>query len=204
MKTASIPATIGSIVTASALLSACSLGSSEDAASSDDPANSTTAEESSDSSSEGTQRAKEGRISVEIPESWTETPDFNPTMNGFTTSWANDQDEPTDIVRMSSDQGQGPTATANMGYFEANALFRTTHGTEFELGESRDLDIENADEAKLTTWTTRDTGGSTVKGAWVFVSDGDNSAAGVEIMAITLSDDEIEAMIDSVQFDPDA
>ena len=52
---------------------------------------------------------------------------------------------------MSPNQGNGPTALANMGYFEANALFGTTHGTDFELDESRDLKIKSADEAKLTT-----------------------------------------------------
>lgn len=110
---------------------------------------------------------------------------------------------PTDIARMSYNQAQGPTAMATMGYFEANAMFSTTHGTEFELGESRDLKIKNADEAKLTTWTTNGSKGETVKGAWVFVSSGADGAAGLEIAATTLSDKEIEKIIDSVEFNPD-
>ena len=72
------------------------------------------------------QRVQEGRIFIELPEGWTENPNFKPTMNGFTTSWANDQENPTDIARMSSNQGQSSTAMATMGYFEANAMFSTT------------------------------------------------------------------------------
>ncbi len=203
MKAASIPATIATIFTSAALLSSCSLIDSD----SKDPNSPDSAQsdaDSSESSDGNMQRAQEGRISVELPEHWAENPNFKPTLNGFTTSWANDLDDPTDIARMSSDQGQGPTAGANMAYFETNAQFSTTHGTEFELGESRDLDIENADEAKLTTWTSNSSDGGTVRGAWIFVSGSDYGAAGLEIMALTLTDKEIEAMIDSVQFDPDA
>lgn len=188
MKPAPFAATITVLFTSATLLSSCTLGAFDG---------------SSKSDNKGTQRAKEGRISIELPEGWTENPDFKPTMNGFTTSWANDLDNPTDIARMSSNQGQGPTAMANMGHFEANALFSTTHGTDFELGESRDLKIKNADEAKLTTWTTNGSKGETVKGAWVFVSSGTGGAAGLEITATTLSDKEIEEIIDSVEFNPD-
>lgn len=149
------------------------------------------------------QRISEGRISVIVPKQWSKTPDFNPTFNGFTTSWANSQEDPTDIVRMSSDQGQGPNAEATMGYFEANAMFKSTHGPDFKLGSSKDLDIKNATQAKLTTWTTIDKSGRTVQGAWVFVSAEDDPAvAGVEIMALTLTKDEINNMVDSIQFDP--
>lgn len=149
------------------------------------------------------QRISEGRISVVVPKEWSKTPDFKPTFTGFTTSWANSQEDPTDIVRMSSDQGQGPNAEANMGYFEANAMFKSTHGPDFKLGNSKDLDIKNATQAKLTTWTTIDKSGRTVNGAWVFVSaDDDPAVGGVEIMALTLTKDEINNMIDSIQFDP--
>ena len=193
----SLPVKIAAVIASAALLGSCSLITSED---------SDQAENSGQSAAEGMQRVEEGRISVELPEDWVETEDFKPTMNGFTTSWSNaDKEadkEPTDVVRLSSDQGQGPTATATMGYFEVNAQFRTTHGKDFELGESRDLDIENADEAKLTTWTTNEKSGKTLQGAWVFVSAGGAGAAGVEILALTLSEEEIEAIIDSVKFDP--
>ncbi len=203
MKPASIAAKITVLLTSAALLSSCSLGNSDDAANSAESDKTQASEDSSKSAFTGMQRAQEGRISIELPEGWTENPNFKPTMNGFTTSWANDQENPTDIARMSSDQGQGPTATANMGYFEANAMFSTTHGTDFELGESRDLKIKNADEAKLTAWTANGSKGETVKGAWVFVSSGADGAAGLEIMATTLSDSEIEKIIDSIEFDPD-
>ena len=165
MKPASISAKITVLLTSAALLSSCTLGSFDGSSNPAESDNAQVSEDSSQSDSKGIQRAKEGRISIELPEGWTENPDFKPTMNGFTTSWANDQDNPTDIARMSSDQGQGPTALANMGYFEANTLFSTTHGTDFELDESRDLKIKNADEAKLTTWTTNGSKGETVKGA---------------------------------------
>lgn len=203
MKPASIAAKITVLFTSAALLSSCTLGASDDADSLAEPGSTHASEESSEPESTGTQRAQEGRISVGLPEGWRENPNFKPTMNGFTTSWANDLDEPTDIARMSSNQGQGPTATATMGYFEANALFSTTHGTDFELGSSRDLEIKNADEAKLTTWTTNGSKGETVKVAWVFVSAGANGAAGLEIAATTLSDKEIEKIIDSIEFAPD-
>ena len=193
----SLPVKIAAVITSAALLGSCSLVTSND---------SDQAENSDQSLTDGMQRVEEGRISVELPEDWVETEDFKPTMNGFSTSWSNaDKEadkEPTDVVRLSSDQGQGPTATATMGYFEVNAQFRTTHGKDFELGESRDLDIENADEAKLTTWTTNEKSGKTLQGAWVFVSAGGAGAAGVEILALTLSEEEIEAIIDSVKFDP--
>lgn len=193
----SLPVKIAAVITSAALLGSCSLIASED---------SDQAENSAQSVTEGMQRVEEGRISLEVPADWEETEDFKPTEDGFTTSWSNaDKDagkEPTDVVRLSSDQGQRPTATATMGYFEVNAQFQTTHGKEFELGESRDLDIENADEAKLTTWTTNEKSGKTLQGAWVFVSAGSDGAAGVEILALTLSEDEIEAIIDSVEFDP--
>ena len=129
MKPASIAAKITVLLTSAALLSSCSLGNSDDAANSAESDKTQASEDSSKSAFTGMQRAQEGRISIELPEGWTENPNFKPTMNGFTTSWANDQENPTDIARMSSDQGQGPTATANMGYFEANAMFSTTHGT---------------------------------------------------------------------------
>ncbi|MCG7297551.1 MULTISPECIES: hypothetical protein [Brevibacterium] len=149
------------------------------------------------------QRISEGRISVVVPKQWSKNPDFKPTLTGFTGSWANSLEEPTDLVRMSSDHGKGPTAEATMGYFETNAQFRSTYGREFKLGESKDLDIENASQAKLTTWTTNEKTGRTVQGAWVFVStEKDNAVAGVEIMALTLSNDEINAIIDSIEFDP--
>lgn len=171
-----------------ALLSSCGIGGSSDT---DKPDNS------------NQQRVSEGRISVVVPEHWSKTPDFKPTLNGFTSSWANSQEEPTDIVRLSSDQGQGPTAEATMGYFEANAMFKSTHGREFKLDESKDLEIENATEAKLSTWTTNEKSGRTLRGAWVFVStEGDVAVAGVEILALELSDEDINAMIDSIQFDP--
>ncbi|WP_035009690.1 hypothetical protein [Corynebacterium jeikeium] len=193
----SLPVKIAALITSAALLGSCSLVASE---------GSDQAENSGQSAAEGMQRVEEGRISLEVPADWEETEDFKPTENGFTTSWSNaDKDagkEPTDVVRLSSDQGQGPTATATMGYFEVNAQFQTTHGKEFELGESRDLDIENADEAKLTTWTTNEKSGKTLQGAWVFVSAGGGGAAGVEILSLTLSEDEIEAIIDSIKFDP--
>lgn len=196
-KSHSLPVKIAAVITSVALLGSCSLVTSEE---------SDQAENSGKSAADGMQRVEEGRISLEVPEDWVETEDFKPTKNGFTTSWSNADEEadkePTDVIRLSSDQGQGPTATATMGYFEVNAQFRTTHGKEFELGESRDLDIENADEAKLTTWTTNEKSGKTLHGAWVFVSAGDGGAAGVEILALTLSDDEIEAIVDSVRFDP--
>lgn len=90
-----------------------------------------------------------------------------------------------------------------MGYFEANAMFKSTHGREFKLDESKDLEIENATEAKLSTWTTNEKSGRTLRGAWVFVStEGDVAVAGVEILALELSDEDINAMIDSIQFDP--
>ena len=139
-----------------------------------------------------------------MPKDWEENEDFNPTDNGFTTAWANDLDETTDLVRLSSDQGQGYTAGENMAYFEANALFSTTHGEDFKLGESRNLEVDNADQAKLTTWTTTDVDGNLVYGAWVFVSKGNDGAAGVEIMSLTLSEKDIDKIIDSVEFDPDA
>ena len=171
-----------------ALLSSCGIGNSGDTDEPDDA---------------NTQRATEGRISIAVPKEWSQTPDFKPTLNGFTSSWANSQEEPTDIVRLSSDQGQGPTAEATMGYFEANAMFKSTHGREFKLGNSKDLDIKNATQAKLTTWTTIDKSGRTVQGAWVFVSaEEDPAVAGVEIMALTLTKDEINNMVDSIQFDP--
>ena len=196
-KSHSLAVKIAAVITSAALLGSCSLIASED---------SDQAENSAQSVTEGMQRVEEGRISLEVPADWEETEDFKPTENGFTTSWSNaDKEadkEPTDVIRLSSDQGQGPTATATMGYFEVNAQFRTTHGRDFELGESRDLDIENADEAKLTTWTTNEKSGKTLHGAWVFVSAGSGGAAGVEILALTLSDDEIEAIVDSVRFDP--
>lgn len=171
-----------------ALLSSCGLGG---------------AGTSKEATNPNIQRINEGRISVEVPKEWTQTPDFKPTFTGFTTSWANSHEDPTDIVRMSSDQGQGPNAEANMGYFEANAMFKSTHGPDFKLGNSKDLDIKNATQAKLTTWTTIDKSGRTVNGAWVFVStEGDSAVAGVEIMALELSDEDMNAIIDSIQFDP--
>ncbi|EFG47394.1 hypothetical protein HMPREF0183_1385 [Brevibacterium mcbrellneri ATCC 49030] len=171
-----------------ALLSSCGIGGSSDT---DEPAE-----------SHG-QRVSEGRISVVIPKQWAKNPDFKPTLTGFTGSWANSLEEPTDIVRMSSDHEKGPTAEATMGYFETNAQFRSTYGREFKLGESKDLEIENATEAKLSTWTTNEKTGRTLRGAWVFVStDGDSAVAGVEIMALELSDEDINAIIDSIQFDP--
>ncbi|MGJ4094096.1 hypothetical protein [Corynebacterium macclintockiae] len=179
------------------------LGASDDEADSAEPDNVQPSEDSSKSDNKGMQRVQEGRISIELPKGWTANPNFKPTMNGFTTSWVNDQENPTDIPRMSSNQGQGLTAMATMGYFEANAMFSTTHGTEFELGETRALKIKNADEAKLTTWTSNGSKGGTVKGAWVFVSSGADGAAGLEIAATTLSDKEIEKIIDSVEFNPD-
>lgn len=203
MKSASFAATITVLFTSAALLSSCTLLAFDGSSSPSQSDSAQASEDSSKSDTKGIQRAQEGRISIELPESWTENPDFKSTMNGFTTSWANDLDEPTDIARMSSDQGQGPTAMANMGYFEANALFSTTHGTDFELDESRDLKITNADEAKLTTWTTNGSKGETVKGTWVFVSSGTDGAAGLEIMATTLSDKEIQKIIDSVEFNPE-
>lgn len=176
------------ISTIVALLSSCGIGNSGDAEEPDDA---------------NTQRATEGRISIAVPKEWSQNPDFKPTLNGFTSSWANSQEEPTDIVRLSSDQGQGPTAEATMGYFEANAMFKSTHGREFKLDESKDLEIENATEAKLSTWTTNEKSGRTLRGAWVFVSaEGDAAVAGVEILALELSDEDINAMIDSIQFDP--
>ncbi|MCZ9293980.1 hypothetical protein [Corynebacterium meitnerae] len=205
MKPASIAATITVLFTSATLLSlsSCTLGAFNGSSSPAESDSAQASEDTSKSDTKGTQRAKEGRISIELPDGWTENPNFKPTMNGFTTSWANDQENPTDIARMSSNQGQGPTAMANMGYFEANAQFSTTHGTEFELGKSRDLKITNADEAKLTTWTTNGSKGETVKGAWVFVSSGTGGAAGLEIMATTLSEKEIEKIIDSVEFNPE-
>lgn len=171
-----------------ALLSSCGIGGSSDT---DEPDNS------------NEQRVSEGRISVVIPKQWSKNPDFKPTLTGFTCSWANSQEEPTDIVRMSSDHKKGPTAEATMAYFETNAQFKSTYGREFKLGESKDLDIENATQAKLTTWTTNEKKGRTLRGAWVFVStEGDDAVAGVEIMALELSDEDINAMIDSIQFDP--
>jgi len=171
-----------------ALLSSCGLGG---------------AGTSKEATNPNIQRINEGRISVEVPKEWTQTPDFKPTLNGFTTSWANSQEDPTDIVRMSTDQGQGPNAEATMEYFEANAMFKSTHGPDFKLGNSKDLDIKNATQAKLTTWTTIDKSGRTVQGAWVFVSsEEDPAVAGVEIMALTLTKDEINNMVDSIQFDP--
>ena len=90
-----------------------------------------------------------------------------------------------------------------MGYIETNAQFRSTYGREFKLGESKDLEIENATEAKLSTWTTNEKTGRTLRGAWVFVStEGDSAVAGVEIMALELSDEDMNAIIDSIQFDP--
>ena len=176
------------ISTLIALLSSCGIGGSSDT---DEPDNS------------NEQRISEGRISVVVPKEWSKTPDFKPTFTGFTTSWANSQEDPTDIVRMSSDQGQGPNAEANMGYFEANAMFKSTHGREFKLGNSKDLDIKNATQAKLTTWTTIDKSGRTVQGAWVFVSsEEDPAVAGVEFMALTLTKNDINNMVDSIQFDP--
>lgn len=71
-----------------ALLSSCGIGGSSDTDEPDDA---------------NTQRATEGRISVAIPKQWSKNPDFKPTLTGFTSSWANSQEEPTDIVRMSSD-----------------------------------------------------------------------------------------------------
>lgn len=171
-----------------ALLSSCGLGG---------------AGTSKEATNPNIQRINEGRISVEVPKQWSKNPDFEPTLTGFTCSWANSQEEPTDIVRMSSDHKKGPTAEATMGYFEANAQFGSTYGREFKLGESKDLDIENATQAKLTTWTTNEKKGRTLRGAWVFVStEGDDAVAGVEIMALNLSDDEMNAMIDSIKFDP--
>lgn len=176
------------ISTIVALLSSCGIGNSGDTNEPEDA---------------NTQRATEGRISIVVPKQWSKNPDFEPTLTGFTCSWANSQEEPTDIVRMSSDHGKGPTAEATMGYFEANAQFKSTYGREFKLGESKDLDIENATEAKLSTWTTNEKTGRTLRGAWVFVSaEGDDAVAGVEIMALELSDEDINAMIDSIQFDP--
>ena len=171
-----------------ALLSSCGISGSSDT---DKPDNS------------NEQRVSEGRISVVIPKQWSKNPDFKPTLTGFTGSWANSLEEPTDIVRMSSDHEKGPTAEATMAYFETNAQFRSTYGREFKLGESKDLEIENATEAKLSTWTTNEKSGRTLRGAWVFVSaEGDAEVAGVEILALELSDEDINAMIDSIQFDP--
>lgn len=99
-------------------------------------------------------------------------------MNGFTSAFGDDLDTPENWIRLSSDQGQGPTATANMAYFESNAQFASTHGEDFKLGESKDLDIANADEAKLTTWTTTTSNNEDLRGAWVFVSQGSTGAAG--------------------------
>ena len=203
MKPAPFAATITVLFTSATLLSSCTLGAFDGSSSPAESDSAQASEDTSKSDTKGTQRAKEGRISIELPGGWTKNPDFKPTMNGFTTSWANDLDNPTDIARMSSNQGQGPTAMANMGHFEANALFSTTHGTDFELGESRDFKIKNADEAKLTTWTTNGSKGETVKGAWVFASSGADGAAGLEITATTLSDKEIKKIIDSIEFNPD-
>lgn len=180
------------------VVSACSPGGSADSG-----ANDIQPEEVAESSANQMQRAEEGRISVEVPQGWTNNPDFKPTAHGFTASWANSQDNPTDIVRLSSDQGQGPDAESTMSYFEANAQFKSTHGPDFELGESKDLQIDNADQAKLTHWTTVDKDGRTVKGAWVFVSQGTGGVAGVEIMAIELTDEQINSIIDSVDFSPE-
>lgn len=149
------------------------------------------------------ERVTSGSTSVEVPEGFVEITDGPLTSGGWEHVYADSEDDPTTLLRMSQDLGRAPAADTTFSSLQGEALFQNSYGPDFSVIKRTDIDIRNADRALEVEFSYATDAGDAMTGYWwLFSSTSTGATAAVEISGEDLSAEDAEAVKKSIRYKP--
>ena len=149
-----------------------------------------------------------GPVTVTVPEDWVDSPS-----EALTEMWTAGADSSADgataRVRIAPELDSGPYATSALSEVSSRATFEGWYGGTFQQGTESEISVDGADQAQEMQFEFTGAGdGATYTGRfWAMADRSNGKTAVVELTTNTdsgLSEDQIEQIRDSLEFDPTA
>ena len=149
-----------------------------------------------------------GPVTVSVPEEWVDSPS-----EALTEMWTAGADSSADgataRVRIAPELDSGPYATSALSEVSSRATFEGWYGGTFQQGTESEISVDGADQAQEMQFEFTGAGdGATYTGRfWAMADRSNGKTAVVELTTNTdggLSEDQIEQIRDSLEFDPTA
>jgi len=149
-----------------------------------------------------------GPVTVSVPEEWVDSPS-----EALTKMWTAGADSSADgataRVRIAPELDSGPYATSALSEVSSRATFEGWYGGTFQQGTESEISVDGADQAQEMQFEFTGAGdGATYTGRfWAMADRSNGKTAVVELTTNTdggLSEDQIEQIRDSLEFDPTA
>lgn len=139
-------------------------------------------------------------VSVDVPSSWVELPAEEQTI--WDHVYADDADDPTAILRASSDMELATAADTSLGSLQGIMMFGEGY-EDFSTVDNSDVDIDRADRALRSDFTFADEDGTAREGHWWLMSSRSNGiTSGVELTGADLDPELVSAVEESVDYHP--
>lgn len=149
------------------------------------------------------QKVEVGDVTVTIPEGWSEVTDESALQGGWGAAYADDPEDPTMQVRISSDLGYAPAADSTFSSLQAEAMFNGAFGEGFSIDKREDWSLRGADRALRASFSSTIDGDVELDGRWwLFSTPEVGTTAGVELSGPEFSDETAEAIEDSISYSP--
>jgi hypothetical protein len=141
-----------------------------------------------------------GPVTVSVPEEWVDSPS-----EALTEMWTAGAAR----VRIAPELDSGPYATSALSEVSSRATFEGWYGGTFQQGTESEIKVDGADQAQEMQFEFTGAGdGATYTGRfWAMADRSNGKTAVVELTTNTdsgLSEDQIEQIRDSLEFDPTA